>query len=100
MGKVKMADLHKLLDLVDETTNKTELHVSLGFSKLGRKNHFLAVSFAVYEMVSTPGTEDFELIKCFGEDFYVGNTNLADDEPYVKCRKYLEGIIKGADSNV
>ena len=99
MGKVKISDLHRLLDLVDEASGKTELHISLCFTSFLRKEKYLGVSLAVYEEGFKKDGE-FDMRKIYGEDFYVGETLLAKSEPYVKCRDYLINLIKEADNNV
>lgn len=101
--KVKISDLHKLLDLVDETTGKTELHISLDFTKIAGDRDYLQVSFHVFE--DTGREHEPSNFTClFSRCFYVGNKpyNFGDEDvkPYVECVNYLKGIINGVDGNV
>lgn len=98
MGKVKMDDLHRLLDLVDEVSGKTEFLISLCFTSFLGKEKYLGVSLAIFEE-GLKENEAFDLRKVYGEDFYVGETSLAETEPYVKCRDYLINLIKADDIN-
>lgn len=99
MGMVKIADLHKLLDLVDEVTEKTELLISLQFSTYGNKEKYMTVNLCAYEVHPAGSDLADHLETVFYEIFYVGDTPLAEDEPYVKCRDYLKSLIAEGDRN-
>lgn len=100
MGMVKIADLHKLLDLVDEVTEKTELLISLQFSTYGNKEKYMTVNLCAYKVHPAGSDFDEHLETTFYEIFYVGDTPLAKVEPYVNCRVYLKSLIQEADKNV
>lgn len=100
MGMVKIADLHKLLDLVDEVTEKTELQISLQFSTFGNKEKYMMVSLCTHKVHPEGSNFKYNLETIFYEIFYVGDTPLAKDELYVKCRDYLKSLIQEADKNV
>lgn len=107
MRVVKIQDLHKLLDLVDEVSEKTELQISLGFTTFPRKDKCMAVCCSAYEdegecqYVCHDGTEIKEpkLKRVFNEYFYVNDEVLADPAPYIRCRDYLENLIKEVKAN-
>lgn len=95
MGKVKLHDLHTIIDLMDEAISKTKLLLSISIGAFGKENRYMSVDFCACEM-----QPDETLVSVFRAHFYIGERDFNTSASYVKCKNFLLSLIKGEGENV